>query len=84
LVEVATLEKLQELDTTIFDVSFADGVMPELEAVPGVIAVERSADGFRVHVKGSPTPLLQQLAPLSVQQLRTHTPSLEEIFLSYY
>jgi ABC-2 type transport system ATP-binding protein len=84
LVEVATLEKLQELDTTIFDVSFADGVMPELEAVPGVIAVERSADGFRVHVKGSPTPLLQQLASLSVQQLRTHTPSLEEIFLSYY
>jgi ABC-2 type transport system ATP-binding protein len=84
LVEVATLEKLQELDTTIFEISFSDGVKPALDAVPGVIAVEQDGEGIRVHVKGSPTPLLQTLAPLPVQQLRTHTPSLEEIFLSYY
>jgi ABC-2 type transport system ATP-binding protein len=84
LVEVATLEKLQELDTTVFDVSFTDGVAPSFDEVPGVIASERTSDGVRVHVKGSPAPLLELLAPLPVQQLRTHTPSLEEIFLSYY
>ena len=84
LVEVATLEKLQELDTTVFDITFSDGVAPAFEAVPGVIAVEQEGDAVRVHVKGSPGPLLQTLAPLPVQQLRTHTPSLEEIFLSYY
>ena len=84
LVEVATLEKLQELDTTVFDITFSDGVAPAFEGVPGVIAVEQEGDAVRVHVKGSPGPLLQTLAPLPVQQLRTHTPSLEEIFLSYY
>ena len=84
LVEVATLEKLQELDTTVFDITFSDGVAPAFEGVAGVIAVEQESDAVRVHVKGSPGPLLQTLAPLPVQQLRTHTPSLEEIFLSYY
>ena len=83
LVEVATLEKLKELDTTIFDVEL-NGEVPPLDAVPGVIQVESNGSGVRVHVKGSPTPLLQVLAPLPVQQLRTHTPTLEEIFLSYY
>jgi ABC-2 type transport system ATP-binding protein len=84
LVEVATLDKLKELDTTIFDIVFLDGRAPALDAVPGVIQVEQSGDGVRVRVKGSPAPLLQRLASLQVQQLRTHTPSLEEIFLSYY
>jgi ABC-2 type transport system ATP-binding protein len=84
LVEVATLEKLQELDTTIFDVELIDGQVPTLDGVPGVTQVERDGGGLRVHVKGSPAPLLQVLAPLPVQQLRTHTPSLEEIFLSDY
>jgi ABC-2 type transport system ATP-binding protein len=84
LVEVATLEKLQELDTTIFDIDLLDGQMPVLDGVPGVISVEQNGSGVRVHVKGSPAPLLQALAPMPVQQLRTHTPSLEEVFLSYY
>ena len=49
-----------------------------------VIKVEPNGDGTRITVKGSPAPLLAALAPLSVTHLRTHTPSLEEIFLSYY
>jgi ABC-2 type transport system ATP-binding protein len=84
LVEVATLDKLKELDTTIFDIELLDGQFPAFEKIPGVIQVEQNTDSVRVHVKGSPTPLLQALAPLQVQQLRTHTPSLEEVFLSYY
>ena len=84
LVEVATLEKLKELDTTIFELEFVDGQVPALDGVPGVIQVESHGPEVRVHVKGSPAPLLQMLGSADVSQLRTHTPSLEEIFLSYY
>ena len=83
LVEVASLDKLKELDTTVFDIEI-DGATPPLEGIANVVHVERNGAGVRVHVKGSPTPLLKSLAPLNVTQLRTHTPSLEEIFLSYY
>ncbi|HUV49123.1 MAG TPA: ABC transporter ATP-binding protein, partial [Actinomycetes bacterium] len=83
LIEVATLDQLQELDTTVFDIEF-DGPPPAFDVVAGVIKVEQNGDGTRVTVKGSPAPLLAALAPLSVTHLRTHTPSLEEIFLSYY
>lgn len=83
LIEVATLDQLQELDTTVFDIEIA-GWVPAFDAVPGVIKVEANGDGARVTVKGSPAPLLAALAPLPVLHLRTHTPSLEEIFLSYY
>ena len=85
LVEVATLDQLQELDTTIFDVQLEPGgVLPSFEAVDGVISADVNPDGVRVTVKGSPAVLLQVLSQLPVRQLRTHTPSLEEIFLSYY
>lgn len=85
LVEVATLDQLQELDTTIFDIQLeSEGVLPSFDDVDGVISADANADGVRVTVKGSPAPLLQVLSTLPVRQLRTHTPSLEEIFLSYY
>jgi hypothetical protein len=80
---VATLELLQELDTTIFDLE-VDGELPLLDAVDGVVHVEANGTGVRVTVKGSPAALLRVLGALPVRQLRTHTPSLEEIFLSYY
>ena len=83
LVEVATLDKLKELDTTIFDIEI-NGSAPSLGEIANVVHVEPNGTGIRVHVKGSPTPLLQALASLEISQLRTHTPSLEEIFLSYY
>jgi len=83
LVEVATLDKLRELDTTIFDIEI-NGPTPSLGEIANVVLVEPNGDGVRVHVKGSPTPLLRTLASHEVSQLRTHTPSLEEIFLSYY
>ena len=57
---------------------------PTSTAVAGVISAEADARRVRVTVKGSPAPLLHVLSTLPVRQLRTHTPSLEEIFLSYY
>jgi polyether ionophore transport system ATP-binding protein len=85
LIEVATLDQLQELDTTVFAIDFEDdGVLPDFMTVDGVISAEVDARQARVTVKGSPAPLLHVLSTLPVRQLRTHTPSLEEIFLSYY
>lgn len=85
LIEVATLDQLRELDTTIFDIEFEPGaVVPDLSGVSGVVSAEPDGDQARVTVKGPPPALLQVLATLPVRQLRTHTPSLEEIFLSYY
>jgi ABC-2 type transport system ATP-binding protein len=83
LIEVASLDQLQELDTTVFEVEF-DGDSPSFEGIDGVLQVESSGDGLRITVKGSPAPLIKQLALQRVIHLRTHTPSLEEIFLSYY
>jgi ABC-2 type transport system ATP-binding protein len=83
LIEVATLDHLQQLTTTVFEV-LVDGPPPAVSDVEGVIAAEAIPGGIRVSVSGPPGALLQRLAPLPVRQLRSHQPSLEEIFLSYY
>jgi ABC-2 type transport system ATP-binding protein len=86
LVEVAALEDLRRLGSTIVDVVI-DGPVPRLDDVPGVTAVEAIAGvpgGLRVSVTGPPDRLLARLATARVTRLRTEEPSLEEIFLTYY
>ena len=83
LVEVAALEDLRPLDTSVFDVTF-DGPPPVLDGVPGVADVQPLPDGVRVSVTGSPAALLTRLGSLSVSRLRSRQPTLEEIFLTYY
>ncbi|HEY5553297.1 MAG TPA: ABC transporter ATP-binding protein [Cellulomonas sp.] len=83
LVEVATLEDLRRLRTTVIEV-VVDGPIPAFTGVPGVTAVDVIPGGARLSVTGSPGPLLTLLATLPVARLRTEEPSLEEIFLTYY
>ncbi|HEX5332946.1 MAG TPA: ABC transporter ATP-binding protein [Cellulomonas sp.] len=83
LVEVATLEDLRRLHTTVVEVVL-DGPVPEFSRVPGVTDVDLIPSGARLSVTGSPRPLLELLATLPVARLRTEEPSLEEIFLTYY
>jgi ABC-2 type transport system ATP-binding protein len=83
LVEVATLEDLRRLHTTVIEV-VVDGPVPAFTGVPGVTAVDVIPGGARLSVTGSPGPLLTLLATLPVARLRTEEPSLEEIFLTYY
>ncbi|HWS58922.1 MAG TPA: ABC transporter ATP-binding protein [Actinotalea sp.] len=83
LVEVATLEDLRRLHTTVLEV-LLDGPAPPLDDVPGVGEVEPVDGGVRVAVTGPPGPLLERLAGLPVTRIRTEEPSLEEIFLTYY
>ena len=83
LVEVATLEDLRRLHTTVVEVVL-DGPVPDFAGVPGVTDVDLIPSGARLSVTGSPRPLLALLATLPVARLRTEEPSLEEIFLTYY
>lgn len=83
LVEVAALDDLRALHTTVVDVQL-DGEVPAFDDVPGVTDVERVDGGVRLSVLGPPGPLLDRLAHLPVTRLRTEEPSLEEIFLTYY
>lgn len=85
LVEVATLDELRRIGSTIVEV-VVEGAIPALDDVAGVTAVERLPGiqgGIRVSVSGSPSALLARLGSLPVVRLRTEEPSLEEIFLTY-
>jgi ABC-2 type transport system ATP-binding protein len=86
LVEVAALDDLRQLGSTIVEVVI-EGDLPTLDGVPGVTSAEPIpglAGGLRICVTGSPRDLLARLATVEVVRLRTEEPSLEEIFLTYY
>ena len=83
LVEVATLADLRRLNTTVFDIRL-DGPVPTLTDVEGVVQVDVTKAGLRISVVGSPQPLLARLGSLPVTEVRSHTPTLEEIFITYY
>ncbi|MEU8801077.1 hypothetical protein [Spirillospora sp. NPDC048819] len=57
---------------------------PDLAGVPGVTGVEPIDGGVRVSITGSPSPALSRLSACPLVRLRSHEPTLEEIFLSYY
>jgi ABC-2 type transport system ATP-binding protein len=86
LVEVAALEDLRRIGSTVVEVVI-EGPLPSLDDVPGVTAVEPVAGvvgGLRITITGSPAGLLARLGTVHVARLRTEEPSLEEIFLTYY
>lgn len=83
LIETASLADLRRLSSTIFEVRF-DGPAPSFDGVRGVVGSEPIGHGLRLTVEGSPSALLARLAAAPVAELRSRTPSLEEIFLTYY
>jgi ABC-2 type transport system ATP-binding protein len=83
LVEVAALEDLRKLATTELEATFAD-VLPDLSGLPGVTRVKCLDHTVRVTVTGSPAGVLSRFAEADITKLRSHEPSLEEIFLTYY
>jgi ABC-2 type transport system ATP-binding protein len=83
LVELAALKDLQGLGTTVLEATF-DGAVPDVSDLPGVTRSEPIAGGLRIHLAGAPGPVLARLSAAGVTRLRSHEPSLEEIFLGYY
>ena len=83
LVEVATLAELRGLTTTVLE-AILTSPAPLLDDVDGVIACESTPDGVRVTLTGSPAEVLRRLDASGIVRLQSRTPSLEEVFLTYY
>ena len=83
LVEVATLDELRRLSTTIFEASL-DGPVPSFADLPEVAAVEQMDGGVRLTIGGPPGEVLTRLNAAGLTRLHAHAPTLEQIFLTYY
>ncbi|HEX6887631.1 MAG TPA: ABC transporter ATP-binding protein [Candidatus Nanopelagicales bacterium] len=83
LVEVATLEQLRMLETTIFE-AVLDGPAPDFADLPEVVGVEPMDGGVRVTVSGPPGAVVGRLHAAGIHRLHSRAPSLEQVFLTYY
>jgi ABC-2 type transport system ATP-binding protein len=83
LVEVATLDQLRRLETTIFEAVLA-GAIPQFTDLPEVVGVEPFDGGVRVTVSGPPGEVVDRLQSAGIRRLHSRAPSLEQIFLTYY
>jgi ABC-2 type transport system ATP-binding protein len=83
LVEVATIEDLQRLSTTIIEATL-DGPVPSFTDLRAVVAVEPTDGGVRLTVTGAPGEVLTRLTSAGLTRLHAHAPTLEQIFLTYY
>jgi ABC-2 type transport system ATP-binding protein len=83
LVEVAVLEDLRDITTTVLEATL-DGPVPDLADVPGVIGVEPMHAGVRVTVTGRPDAALQRLLTAGILRLQSRAPTLEQVFMTYY
>ncbi len=83
LVEIAALDDLRKLTTTIFEASLSSPA-PQLTDLPEVIGVEPMDGGVRVTVSGAPGEVLTRLNAAGITRLDSRAPTLEQIFLTYY
>lgn len=83
LVEIATLQELRRLSTTIFEATLA-GPVPDFSDLPDVAGVEQMDGGVRVTVIGAPGEVIARLNAAGIVRLHSRAPSLEQIFLTYY
>lgn len=83
LVEVATIENLQRLSTTIIE-AVLDGPVPSFTDLREVVAAEPTDSGVRLTVNGAPGEVLTRLNSAGLTRLHAHAPTLEQIFLTYY
>ena len=82
-VEQGTLAELRHLHATTVEATYV-GTPPPLDDVPGVDDAEVGDGVLRLHVTGSPDPLLKALAQAQVTAIQMREPSLEELFHAYY
>jgi ABC-2 type transport system ATP-binding protein len=83
LVEVATLQDLRRMSTTIFDADLPSSI-PSFADLPEVVAVQPRESGVRLTVNGAPGRVLDRLVGAGVTRLHGQTPTLEQIFITYY
>ncbi len=87
LVKVAELDEIHSIRVHRLELEFAPGTeVPELaiRSAAGVEDVVVEDNKVTCTVKGTFDPLLKALGGMSVTNLVSHEPSLEEVFLTYY
>jgi ABC-2 type transport system ATP-binding protein len=84
LVDMGTMAQLRHLSAVTVEATFSDGSAPDVSRVPGVTVTEDDGHTLRCQVRGPIGPLVEVLAAAGVQQLLSHEPSLEELFLAHY
>jgi ABC-2 type transport system ATP-binding protein len=82
-VEQGTLTELRHLHANTVEATYT-GAPPQLDGVPGVEDAYVRDGVIRLHVSGSPDPLLKALAKAQVTAIQMREPSLEELFHAYY
>lgn len=85
LVAVEDVGDLQERQVRTLEFRFAQPPRPDLfGGSPGVREVTMNGDTIRVTVAGSIDGVVKAAARFEVVDLKSHEPSLEDIFLTYY
>ena len=85
LVAVEEVGDLRARQVRMLDIRFAEPPRPDLfEGSAGVSDVTVNGDTIRVTVAGSIDGVVKTAARLEVVDLKSHEPSLEDIFLTYY
>ena len=85
LAVVESVEKLKARAVRRIDVTFAEPPpLAQLSAVDGVREAQFSGPTAHLAVEGSLAELLAVAAPYRIENVVTHEPDLEEIFLAYY
>ena len=83
LVDEGTLGALRRLSAQNLEVTFARPA-PQLPSLDGVHVTRTGVNALRLSVTGPLGPVVDALAGHQVTTLRSHEPSLEEIFLHHY
>ncbi len=85
LVDVEEVDALRQRSLRRFVIRFK-GPAPQgaLAAVPGVQELDVEGNLARLQIEGSPDALVKELARHELEDLTSHEPDLEEVFLSYY
>ncbi len=82
-VELGSLAELRHLHANTVEATYV-GAPPVLDDVAGVEDAYVADGVIRLHVSGSPDPLLKALAKAEVTAIQMREPSLEELFHAYY
>ncbi len=84
LAVVEAVDKLKARAVRRLDLTFVGP--PPVEVLHRVAARDVTVDGHTAHlvVEGHTTELLRAAAPYGIEQIVTHEPDLEDIFMSYY
>ena len=85
LVAVEDIGDLRAKEIRTLEIHFDERVgVGEFEGIPGVLEVQPVGDSLRITVSGQMDAVVKHAARFTIVDLKSHEPTLEEIFLTFY